>query len=193
MKPLYWISAGLAIVVFTGAPDGVYDVAEVVGTLFVLVGWVRLARAVPEVPLRLTLSYLAVLALLVAVVLAAPGPRAWLDDADPAVVWASSLPALGFQAALCHALGVRGREAGVRSAWWWTLAEVAIIVALLANVLYDGAGWTWLYGIGTLGLAGVLLVIVLGVVHGPAPWAGGGPDAPGDTGVAAGAGGASGR
>ena len=172
MKPLYWIAAGLAIVIFTKAPEGRLDVSEVVGCLFVLVGWIRLARAVPDIPLRLTLWYLAVLALVVAAALSPGAAREWLDDADPAVIWASSLPALGFQAGLCHALGTRAREARVRSGWWWHVAEAAILVSLLANVLYDGAGWTWLYGIGTVGLAGVLLVIVLCVVHGPAPWAG---------------------
>lgn len=174
MKPLYWVSAGLAIVVFTRAPDGVYDVAEVVGSLFVLVGWLRLVRAVPTIPLRLTCSYLVVIALLLAAVTAAPGARTWLDDADPAVVWASSLPALGFQAGLAHALAVRSRATGVRSGWWWRGAEVAILAALLADPLYNGAGWHWLYGAGTIGLIGVLLVIVLGIAHGAAPWAGGG-------------------
>lgn len=173
MKPLYWISAGLAIVIFTRAPDGAFDVAEVLGSLLVLVGWLRLARDVPDIPLRLTCWYLVVLALVVALVLAAPAAREWLDDADAAVVWASSLPALGFQAALCHALSSRARAAGARGWWWWSTAEAAILVAVLANVLYDGAGWRWLYGIGTVGLIGVCLVIVLGVVHGPAAWAGG--------------------
>jgi hypothetical protein len=172
MRPLYWISAGLAIVIFTRAPDGTYDVAEVLGSLFVVVGWARLSRAVPSFPLRLTCWYLAVLALVLAAVLAAPSARAWLDEADPAVVWASSLPALGFQAALCHGLAGQARVAKVRSWWWWRLAEVAILVAVLSNVLYDGAGWRWLYGVGTVGLVGVLLVIVLGMLHGSATWAG---------------------
>lgn len=173
MKPLYWISAGLAIVVFTEAPEGAYDVAEVVGSLFVVIGWTRLARAVPTIPLRLTCSYLVVLALLLAAVTSAPDARAWLDDADPAVVWASSLPALGFQAGLAHALAVQSRIAEVRSGWWWRVAEAAILAALVAEPLYDGAGWHWLYGAGTVGLIGVLLVIVLGIAHGPAAWAGG--------------------
>lgn len=173
MRPLYWISAGLAIVIFTAAPEGSYDVAEVVGSAFVLLGWSRLAGALPAFPLRLTCWYLAVLALVLAAVLAAPDARAWLDDADPAVVWASSLPALGFQAALSHGLAEQARAARVRSWWWWRLAEVAILAAVLSNVLYDGAGWRWLYGIGTLGLVGVMLVIGLGVLHGAAAWAGG--------------------
>lgn len=172
MRPLYWISAGLAIVIFTKAPDDAFDVSEIIGNLFVLIGWARMSKALPRLPLRLTLWYLCVLALVVACVLASPDARAWLEDADPAVIWASSLPALGFQAALCHALASQAREAKVRSGWWWTLAEVAILVALLANILYDGAGWTWLYGTGTVGLVGVLLVIVLGIAFGPATWAG---------------------
>lgn len=172
MRPLYWIAAGLAIVVFTVAPEDRYDLAEVVGSAFVLVGWWRLARAVPDLPLRLTLAYLAVLALVVAFVASTPDARAWLDDADPAVVWASSLPALGFQAVLCHALAGRARAAGARAWWLWRVAEVAIVVALVANVLYDGAGWTWLYGTGTVGLAGVLLVIALCLTHGNQRWAG---------------------
>lgn len=173
MRPLYWIAAGLAIVIFTKAPDGRFDVSEILGQLLVLVGWVQLSRALPRLPLRLTLWYLCVLALAVACALAAPDARAWLQDADPAVIWASSLPALGFQAALCHALARQARGAGARRAsWWWTAAEVAILVALLANILYDGAGWTWLYGTGTVGLVGVLLVIALGIVYGPATWAG---------------------
>lgn len=175
MKPLYWIAAGLALVVFTRAPDDRYDYSELLGSLFVLIGWIRLARARPQIPLRLTLWYLAVLALLVGAVLSAPWAREWLDDADPAAVWASSLPALGFQAALCHALADQARAARARGAWWWTVAEAAILIALVANVLYDGAGWTWLYGIGTVGLGGVLLVMTLCLVYGPATWAGG-PD-----------------
>lgn len=175
MKPLYWIAAGLAVVVFTKAPADRYDFSEVLGNGFVLIGWIRLARAVPTIPLRLTLWYLAVLGLLLAIGLATPEAREWLDDADPAVVWAASLPALGFLAALCHALTRQARDARARGGWWWTVAEVAILVALVANVLYDGAGWTWLYGIGSVGLAGVLLVMVLCMVYGPAVWAGG-PD-----------------
>lgn len=172
MKPLYWVAIGLAVVVFTAAPADRYDVSEPLGCLLVLVGYVRLVRAAPDVPLRLTLGYLAVLALVVAAVLSPPEARAWLDDADPAVVWASSLPALGFQAALCHALGTRARGAGSRSGWLWFVAEAAIVVSLVANVLYNGAGWHWLYGVGTLGLAGVLLVIGLCAFLGSAPWAG---------------------
>ncbi|TQK68587.1 hypothetical protein [Nocardioides sp. SLBN-35] len=175
MKPLYWIAIGLAVVVFTAAPDDKYDVSEVLGCLLVLVGYVRLVRAAPDLPLRLTLGYLAVLSLIVAAVLSPPDARAWLDDADPAVVWASSLPALGFQAALCHALGTRAREARARSGWWWFVAETAILVSLVANVLYNGAGWQWLYGVGTVGLAGVLLVIALCALLGSAPWAGAEP------------------
>ncbi|GAA1506482.1 hypothetical protein [Nocardioides humi] len=177
MKPLYWIAIGLAVVVFTAAPDDKVDVAEVLGCLLVLIGWIRLARAAPDIRLRLTLGYLAVLALAVAIALSPPAARDWLDDADPAVVWASSLPALGFQATLCHALGTRARAAGARSGWWWFLAEAAILVAVVANVLYDGAGWRWLYGIGTVGLAGVLLVILLCALQGSAPWAGAEPAA----------------
>ena len=188
MRPLYWIAAGLAIVIFTKAPDDRFDVSEILGQLLVLLGWVGLSRALPRLPLRLTLWYLCVLALVIACALATPDARAWLDDADPAVIWASSLPALGFQAALCHALARQARDAGARTgALWWTAAEVAILVALLANILYDGAGWTWLYGTGAVGLAGVLLVIVLAMVYGQATWAGSpepadpeakGPDAP---------------
>lgn len=174
MKPLYWIAIGLAVVVFTAAPADKVDVSEVLGCLLVLVGYLRLVRAAPDLPLRLTLGYLAVLALLVAIALSPPDARAWLDDADPAVVWAASLPALGFQAALCHTLGTRARDTGVRSSWVWFVAETAILVALVANVLYNGADWHWLYGVGTVGLAGVLLVIVLCALHGSAPWAGAG-------------------
>lgn len=172
MKPLYWISIGLAIVVFTAAPEGSWDVAEVIGMLFVLVGWARLSRALPGIPLRLTQWYLVVLAVLMAIALSSPDARAWLDDADPAVVWASSLPALGFQAALSHAMAAQALAARVRSGWWWRVAEVAILAALAANVLYNSAGWTWLYGAGTVGLVGVLLVILLGALHGGSPWAG---------------------
>jgi len=172
VKPLYWIAIGLAVVVFTAAPPGKVDAAEVLGCLLVLVGCLRLVRAAPDLSLRLTLGYLAVLALVVAVVLSPPAARAWLDDADPALVWAASLPALGFQAALSHALGSRARAAGSRSGWWWHLAEAAILLAVVSNVLYDGAGWRWLYGVGTVGLAGVLLVIVLCALQGSAPWAG---------------------
>ncbi|TNM38402.1 hypothetical protein FHP29_14155 [Nocardioides albidus] len=177
MRPLHWIALGLAVAVFTTAPDDRVDVAEVLGSLLVLVGWIRLSKAVPDLPLRLTLGYLAVLTVVVAAALSAPAARAWLDDADPAVVWASSVPALGFQAALCHAMGTRARGARVRSGWWWFVAEAAILVALVASVLYDGAGWRWLYGVGTVGLVGVLLVILLGALQGSAPWAGAPEDA----------------
>ncbi|GAA4816591.1 hypothetical protein ACFQ0K_08105 [Nocardioides caeni] len=180
MKPLYWIAIGLIVVVFTGAPDDKWDVAEIVGNAFVLIGWVQLSRALPDLPLRLTLSYLAVLALVVAAATSPPDARAWLDDAEPAVVWASSLPALGFQAVLCHALAGRAQARRVRSGVWWRIAEVAIVLALVANPLADGAGWTWLkdIGIGAVGLAGVLLVIILCIAHGPATWAGGPPPPP---------------
>lgn len=173
MKPLYWIAAGLALVVFTKAPADRYDYSEVLGTAFVLIGWIKLARARPEIPLRLTLWYLAVLAFLLSTVLSAVPAREWLEDADAAVVWASSLPALGFQAALCHALTRQARAARARGGWWWTVAEAGILIALVATVLYEGADWTWLYGVGTVGLAGVLLVMILCLVHGPAVWAGG--------------------
>lgn len=174
MKPLYWIAIGLIVVVFTAAPDDRWDVAEIVGNGFVLIGWLRLSRALPDLPLRLTLWYLVALAFILACVTSAPDARAWLDDAEPAVVWASSLPALGFLAVLCHALAARAQAARIRSGAWWRVAEVAIGIALIANPLADGAGWTWLkeIGIGAVGLAGVLLVVILCIAHGPATWAG---------------------
>ena len=73
---------------------------------------------------------------------------------------------------------VKAREAGARSGWTWFVAETAILFSLVANVLYDGAGWRWLYGVGTVGLAGVLLVIVLCALLGSAPWAGAEPSEP---------------
>lgn len=173
MKPLYWIAAGLALVVFTKAPPDRYDYSEVLGNAFVLIGWIKLARARPEVPLRLTLWYLVVLAFVLSIVLSAADARAWLEDADAAVIWAASLPALGFQAALCHAMTRQASAGKARGGWWWTVAEVGILIALVATVLYDGADWDWLYGVGTVGLAGVLLVMVLCLVYGPAVWAGG--------------------
>lgn len=175
MRPLHLIAIGLIVVVFTAVPDDAFDAAEIVGNAFVLLGFALLARAVPELPLRLTLWYLGTISLTIACVTAFPDARAWLDDADPAMVWASSLPALSFQAALCHALSVRAHAAGSGSRRWWTAAEIAIVSALVGGVLYDGAGWTWLDGIGAVGLAGVLLVIILCVTHGNAPWAGAKP------------------
>lgn len=175
MRPLHWVAVGLIVVVFTVAPDDAFDAAEIVGNASVLVGLALLSRAVDDLPLRMTLWYLAVISLAVACVTAFPDARAWLDDADPAVVWASSLPALSFQVALCHSLSLRARAAGSRTGVWWTAAEVAIASALLGGVLYDGAGWTWLDGIGAVGLAGVLLVIVLCISTGNAAWAGAKP------------------
>ncbi|MBM9459980.1 hypothetical protein JK386_08695 [Nocardioides sp. zg-536] len=190
MTPLYWIAIGVAVTILTAPAAGALDLAEIFGTLLLVIGWFRLTRALEDLQLRLTLSYLALAALAVAVVLAFPVPREWLEDADPALLWASSLPALGFQAGLAHVMARRARAAGERTGVWWLVAAVAIGVAVVANVLYDAAGWRWLYGVGTVGLSGVMLFVVMAAVHGGRTWAGAPepepePDPEPDTGVAA--------
>jgi hypothetical protein len=120
----------------------------------------------------MTLWYLGALALVVSAALVAPDAQAWLDDADPAVVWASDLPALGFQAALCHVLAEQAKAAGARGGAWWRVAAAGLLVGIVAPVLYFGADWTWLEGIGNIGYAAALLVVLLCLVFGARPWAG---------------------
>jgi hypothetical protein len=173
VKPLYWIAVGLVFVLLEGRTESGWDIyPNPLGWLLVLVGLRRLDRAVPGLPLRLALWYLGALALVVSAALVAPDAQAWLSDADPAVIWASDLPALGFQAALCHVLAQQAGAARARGGAWWRVAEVGLLVGIVAPVLYFGADWTWLQGVGNIGYAAALLVVLLCLVFGARPWAG---------------------
>ena len=173
MKPLYWVAVGLVFVLLEGRTESGWDVyPNPLGWLLVLIGLHRLSRATPGLPLRMTLWYLGVLALLVSAALVAPDAQAWLDDADPAVVWASDLPALGFQTALCHVLAEQARLAKARGGVWWRVAQAGLLVGIIAPVLYFGADWTWLEGVGIIGYAAALLVVLLCMVFGARSWAG---------------------
>lgn len=173
MKPLYWMAVGLVFVVLEGRTESGWDIyPNPLGWLLVLVGLHHLGRATPALPLRMTLWYLGVLALLVSAALLAPHAQAWLDDADPALIWAADLPALGFQAVLCHVLAEQASLAKARGGVWWRVAQAGLLVGIVAPVLYFGAGWTWLQGVGNIGYAAALLVVLLCLVFGARPWAG---------------------
>lgn len=170
MKPLQAIGMGLVVIALE-ARFGDWDAsADPLGWLLVLLG----LRTLRPGSLRTTLWYLGTLATLVSTVVWFPAAASRLDDADPALVWAADLPALGFLAVLCHVLAVAAGEARDRfAAGWLRVAEGVLAFGIVAPVAYFGGGWTSLRGLGDLGLLVQLLLIVLCFVYAGRAWAGG--------------------
>lgn len=122
-----------------------------VGWAAILVGTWGLARRLPSFRL---MAAAGALALAVSVMMWVP---AWRDeirgpDADPALLWAISLPALAWLVLYCLALaGLSKRDAGA-SFWWKYLAAMNAGAAVLPVLVYGG---------GMKGLEGLLAVLQL--------------------------------
>ncbi|TYL55257.1 hypothetical protein FXB39_02535 [Nocardioides sp. BGMRC 2183] len=171
MKPLQWVAMGLVICVLE-ARFGSYDaLPDPIGWLLVLGGLLALTRRT-DVGFRLGLGYLGVLALVIATVTWFPAVQDALDDADPELVWSLDVPALAFQALLCHALAGLAVGASERTAaTWFRLASLGLAVALVVPLLYQ-AGWEWLAPAGDLGLIVPLVLIGLLFWYSGREWTG---------------------
>lgn len=178
MKPLQAVGLGL-IVVALEARFGPYDgLPDPVGWLLILLGLRGVTRRAP-LPNTLGLWYLGALALIVATARWFPAAQDAMDDADPALVWAADLPALGFQALLCHGLARLASTAGERrAALWFRVTSIALVVALSLPVLYHAGGVESLAGIGDLGLLLQLLVLGLSLWYSGRTWTGAEPRLP---------------
>lgn len=172
MRPLQAVGLGLLLIALE-ARFGEYDgLPDPIGWLLVLLGLRALTQRT-AIGSRLALWYLGAAALAVSAVLWLPGPRAALEDADTALLWAVDVPALGFQALLCLELSRLARSAGERTAaGWFRLTAIGLVVGLALPVLYDAAGWAWLEGTGDLGLLLQLLVLVLSLWYSGRAWTG---------------------
>ncbi len=107
------------------------------GWALILVGTWVLGRGLPS--LRLMLGAGA-LALAVSVALWVPQWRAEIrgEDADPALLWAVSLPSLAWMTLYCLAVaGISRKDAGA-SFWWKYLAAMNVGAAALPVIVYGG-------------------------------------------------------
>jgi hypothetical protein len=169
MHPLRTLALGLVIVGLTATVDGYDLLADPVGWALVLVAVPRLA-----LPRAGAVVLLATAALAVSVPLWLPGVRSALNDADPSLPWAATLPQLGFCVLFCQglataALADEDRRAG---AWLRTLAVLFVVVALLP-VLVWGAGIDGLEAASYVLAALVLVALVCGLfTWSGRPWAG---------------------
>lgn len=172
MKPLQAVAMGQVIVLVTARPfHSHWDLlADPLGWLLVLLG-VQLLPA--ELAYRSSLITLSALALLASIPTWLPMVAAPIEDADPSLSWALTLPALGFVFVLGLGLSDRARAEKASSDFrtWRTVATLAVVCAALP-VLVFGGGVTRLATLSA-GLSGLLLpaaVIVLGFAHSGRPW-----------------------
>ena len=157
MRPLQSIAMGMVVIVL--------DTLGTVDALPDPLGWVLVLLGVrglpPDLRHRAPLLVLAVLAGTVSVPLWLPGAADRLHDAHPSLLWAASLPQLGFAAVLCLALADRAATAGDTPAAAWartTLTGVAVVAAL--PVLVFGGGIAALEVPAYLGASLVLLLLI---------------------------------
>lgn len=174
MRPLQSIAMGLVIIALRATFGGYDALPDPAGWLLVLLGAAGLP---PDLERRGTLLGLAGLAGAVSVPLWFPGVTDGLYGTHASLVWAASLPQLGFVGLLCHVLAHRAVAAGdAKAAAWLRTALVGVVVFALTPVLVFGAGVTALEVPGYLGATTVLVVVVwLLFAYSGRPWAG--PDA----------------
>src|SRR5689334_16780694 len=158
---------GQIIVLLTAKPfHGQWDLlCDPLGWLLVLIGVTGLPTTIAY---RSTLVTTSALALVASVPTWVPALAARVEDADPSLSWALTLPALGFVLSLGLALSDRARAAKAGSDYrtWRTVSTLAVACAVLP-VLVFGGGVTRLATLSA-GLSGLLLpaaVVVLCFAH----------------------------
>ncbi|TCJ30626.1 hypothetical protein [Nocardioides jejuensis] len=140
------------------------------GWLLIAIGTWAFARKLPS--FRLMLGS-ALVAMLVSAALWVP---AWRDEirgpgADPALLWAVSLPALAWLVLYCLALAGLSRPEPGASFWWKYLAGMNAGAALLPVLVYGGK-ITQLEGLlAVLGLMGAVGTMVFSFYHSGRAWA----------------------
>ena len=171
MRPLQSVAMGLVVIVLSAPFHGYDALPDPLGWALVLVG----VNALPvDLTHRGNLFGLAAVAGLVAAVLWIPSVHSGLEDADPSLAWAASLPQIGFTILLCHALVALAGEAGdAKATRWLAFTRTAAIAVGLLPVLVFGAGVDSLELTSYLaaGVVAVLLIWLLFTYSGR-PWAG---------------------
>lgn len=171
MKPLQSVAMGLVVIVLSAPFHGYDALPDPLGWVLVLVGVNALPAALTH---RGNLLALAALAGLVSAVLWIPSVHTGLEDADPSLAWAASLPQIAFTVLLCHALAALATESGdARATRWLAFTRTAAIAVGLLPVLVFGAGVDSLELTSYLaaGAVAVLLIWLLFTYSGR-PWAG---------------------
>lgn len=187
MKPLHAVAIGLVVVALYARWGDVDVLADPVGWALVLAGLKVLGDRV-DLPQAGVLWVLGGLALAASAALAVPSVHEWFEDAEPALGWAVDVPALGFCALLCHALGPGARAAReVGAAAWLQWTSIGFVVSVLAPVVVIGGDVEGLRGPAELvtGLAQISL-FVLCLAYGGRAWAGAPPADTGERPVDAG-------
>lgn len=177
VRPLLLIGLGLVINILSPRVHGWDLLPDWFGWVLILLGTWAFARKLPSGPLLLAAAALAL------VVSAAQWPPAWqlvdpatvgTDDvstSDASLLWALSLPALGWMILYCLAIAGLSRADAGTSFWWKYLAAMNVGAAVLPVLVY-GAGMKGLEGmLGVLILLGLLGATVFSFLHSGREWA----------------------
>jgi hypothetical protein len=171
VKPLQAVGLGFVFLLLVTRVGG-YDLyPDWFGWGLVLVG----VRALPrDFPLRGTLLYLGVVALVVSVPLWVPAVDDALADADASLAWALNLPRFGFAAVLALALARSAEAADARgpATWWRVLAGGNAAVAVLPVLVFGGGLDQLDTTAGTLVVLVPLVMTVTLLWHSAQRWAG---------------------
>lgn len=188
MKPLQSIAMGLVIIAVFARVGGDYDLLpDPVGWLLVLQGLATLPPTLPRLPALRSLGFVA---LVMSVVLWFPSLAQGLEDADESLLWAATLPQLGFVVVLCRSLAAVSSAAGdTRPATWWRTGATLTVVAGALPILTYAVDRTLLVPMLLVATLALVLVIVSLFRYASRPWAqrtdppdgAGHPGHPGDT------------
>lgn len=166
-RPMILIGLGLVINMLSPRIGGWDVLPDWIGWLLILLGTWVFARTLPSRNLMLGAATGAL-----AISAAQWSPRVVdkLGDAEPAVLWALSLPALGWLTLYCLAVaGVSRRDAG-SSFWWKYIGGMNGAAAVLPIVVYGGKV-TQLEGLlGVLMLMGLTGATVFSFYHSGRDW-----------------------
>lgn len=178
VRPLLLIGLGLVINILSPRVHGWDVLPDWFGWVLILLGTWAFARTLPSGRLMLGAAGLAL------VVAISQWPPAWqvvdpallnsdadVSTSDASLLWALSLPALGWMVLYCLALaGVSRGDAGT-SFWWKYLAAMNVGAAVLPVLVYGG-GMKGLEGLlGVLILLGLLGATVFSFLHSGRDWA----------------------
>ena len=173
MKPLQSMAMGLVVIAIFARVNGDYDLLpDPVGWLLVLHGLSGLPGTVPHLPHRPALRSLGLVALLTSVVLWVPDLARGLESTDESLLWAATLPQIGFVAVLCTALARVSAAADDRSAasWLRTACTLTVAAGVLPIFVYV-ADPALLVPMLLVALLGLVLTIVLLFRYASRPWA----------------------